>query len=557
MSFRVRVFIAFALAVLPPLGLLAWGIRREVDRRITAEYEQRAEAAGARLATEIEGTSAAVRGRLAALAGDLGSDNRIRLALLGEPAARRHLLDWGGEAGRLSGLALLELQDERGRILSSAHFRNEYGLERPTLPRFLSGARGPAMVRARTPDGSLVALAGVDSVRVGATTLVIAGGLPFDEAALVRVSADPQLSVRLALPGSSVAPTADHAIVRTVTLPFLDLVATPAGLDSARLLVVQSRSTIAGLRRSLDGWVALTIAGAASVALLLAAWLAGRVSRPLRDLTRRTEAIDLDRLEQSFASSRSDEIGTLTRVLGAMTERLRASAGRLREAERRLAMGDLARQVNHDIKNGLTPVRNVLRHLDDVAPSPAELARVYAERRGTLESSVAYLDTLARNYARLTPATTRERCDVNLVVEEVVRALAPGRVAATTAGDLRPVAADRIALRRILENLVGNAVDSLTDGDGAVSVTTAPARGEGGEAVVRITVEDQGRGMSREELDRAFDDFFTTKAGGTGLGLSIVRRLVLDLGGALRVDTKLGEGTKVTVDLPVCPEGSE
>jgi HAMP domain-containing protein len=335
MSFRVRVFIAFALAVLPPLGLLAWGIRREVDRRITAEYEQRAEAAGARLATEIEGTSAAVRGRLAALAGDLGSDNRIRLALLGEPAARRHLLDWGGEAGRLSGLALLELQDERGRILSSAHFRNEYGLERPTLPRFLSGARGPAMVRARTPDGSLVALAGVDSVRVGATTLVIAGGLPFDEAALVRVSADPQLSVRLALPGSSVAPTADHAIVRTVTLPFLDLVATPAGLDSARLLVVQSRSTIAGLRRSLDGWVALTIAGAASVALLLAAWLAGRVSRPLRDLTRRTEAIDLDRLEQSFASSRSDEIGTLTRVLGAMTERLRASAGRLREAERR------------------------------------------------------------------------------------------------------------------------------------------------------------------------------------------------------------------------------
>ena len=557
MSFRVRVFIAFALAVLPPLGLLAWGIRREVDRRITAEYEQRAEAAGARLATEIEGTSAAVRGRLAALAGELGSDNRIRLALQGEPAARRHLLDWGGEAGRLSGLALLELQDERGRILSSAHFRNEYGLERATLPRFLSGATGPALVRARTPDGSLVALAGVDSVRVGATTLVIAGGLPFDEATLARVSADPQLSVRLALPGSSVAPTADQAIVRTVTLPFLDLAATPAGLDSARLLVVQSRSTIAGLRRSLDGWVALTIAGAASVALLLAAWLAGRVSRPLRDLTRRTEAIDLDRLEQSFASSRSDEIGTLTRVLGAMTERLRASAGRLREAERRLAMGDLARQVNHDIKNGLTPVRNVLRHLDDVAPSPAELARVYAERRGTLESSVAYLDTLARNYARLTPATTRERCDVNLVVEEVVRAVAPGRVAATTAGDLRPVAADRIALRRILENLVGNAVDSVTDSGGAVSVTTARARGEGGEAVVRITVEDQGRGMSREELDRAFDDFFTTKAGGTGLGLSIVRRLVLDLGGALRVDTKPGEGTKVTVDLPVSPEGSE
>ena len=56
-------------------------------------------------------------------------------------------------------------------------------------------------------------------------------------------------------------------------------------------------------------------------------------------------------------------------MLGAMTERLRAGAARLREAERRVAMGDLARQVNHDVKNGLIPIRNVFRHLGQVAPS--------------------------------------------------------------------------------------------------------------------------------------------------------------------------------------------
>jgi signal transduction histidine kinase len=57
--------------------------------------------------------------------------------------------------------------------------------------------------------------------------------------------------------------------------------------------------------------------------------------------------------------------------------------------------------------------------------------------------------------------------------------------------------------------------------------------------------------MTRAELDRAFDDFYTTKAGGTGLGLSIVRRLVLDLGGSLRIDTEPGTGTRATVEIPL------
>jgi signal transduction histidine kinase len=64
-------------------------------------------------------------------------------------------------------------------------------------------------------------------------------------------------------------------------------------------------------------------------------------------------------------------------------------------------------------------------------------------------------------------------------------------------------------------------------------------------------VADNGPGMSRTELDRAFDDFHTTKPGGTGLGLSIVRRLVLDLGGTLRIETAPGSGTRAILELPL------
>jgi signal transduction histidine kinase len=105
------------------------------------------------------------------------------------------------------------------------------------------------------------------------------------------------------------------------------------------------------------------------------------------------------------------------------------------------------------------------------------------------------------------------------------------------------------ALRRIVENLVSNAVDSLGGNPGRVVLAAAVPDGTG-PATVRLSVADTGRGMSARELEQAFDDFHTTKPDGTGLGLSVVRRLVADLGGSLRVETSPGQGSTFTVELP-------
>ena len=292
------------------------------------------------------------------------------------------------------------------------------------------------------------------------------------------------------------------------------------------------------------------------IALLLGGWLSSRISRPLSRLAEQTSEIDMDRLDVAFASDRNDEIGSLTRLLGAMTERLRTGAARLREAERRIALGDLARQVNHDVKNGLIPIRNVFRHLVQAArEGPERLAAAFHDRQGTVESGISYLESLAGNYARLYRQPASEPCDVNEAVRETVRRLGDaGRAELRTelADNLSPVRTDRLVLRRILENLVGNALASLESRPGAVTVSTACGAAEGADGVpaVRIVVADTGKGMRREELDRAFEGFYTTKPGGTGLGLSIVRRLVLDAGGALRVETEPGAGSKFIVELP-------
>jgi signal transduction histidine kinase len=545
-SFRTRLFFALALAGVVPLALLALGIRREVDRRLTAEYRARVDGAVRNVRADLTRESSAIQGRLGAFAAQLASDNRFRLAVVdGDPAARSWTLDWGRYAIRQAGLAVLQLQDSGGRILSSGHFRQEYDQARPELPRFLSRTGGwPALAEVRTPEGPLLALVRSDSFTVAGRRFTLVGGVAAEGRFLGPLPGDSGFALRLLRGDSAVAGA--NTVAAELPIPLLLL--PPANPVNARLVVSQPAGTLAELRRSLDRWFLGVLLVTAVVAVAAAAWLASRISRPLTRLAEQTAAIDLERLDHDFATDRDDEIGALSRLLGAMTARIRSGAVRLREAERRIAMGDLARQVNHDIKNGLVPIRNVLRHLDEVAGErPQSLAELYRERRGTLESSVTYLDTLARNYARISPAPSREPCDVNALVEELVRGNdGGGRLRTALAPSLPAVAADRLMLRRVLENLIGNALESLDGQGGTVTIETEPAAGP----AVRITVADTGRGMSRDQLEHAFDDFFTTKPGGTGLGLSIARRLVLDLGGALRIETEPGSGTRAVVELP-------
>ncbi|HEY0350706.1 MAG TPA: HAMP domain-containing sensor histidine kinase [Gemmatimonadales bacterium] len=561
MSFRTRLFLAIVFAVVLPLAALALGVRREMERRLTSEYEGRVTAAAALVESDLARESGMVAERLGALGRDLARDNRFRLAALqGQPGARSYLLDYAGDAMRLSGLSLLQLQDSAGRILSSGHFRNEFDQLQPELPRLLAATAGTmTLVRTRTAEAPLLALARLDSFRVAGRRFTLIGGIEAKDQ-LGRLALGRDLGVTLVYPGAEPVESAGARVVRELPLPYVDLLRGPvAGLDTARFVVTQSLATLDALRQGVNRWFLLALGLTVALAVVVAAWLSSRVSRPIRDLARKTEAIDLDRLDQSFESERSDEIGALSRLLGTMTDRLRTSSARLREAERRAAVGDLARQVNHDIKNGLAPIRNVLRHLSQVLrQDPGLLPSAFEDRRSTLDSSVEYLETLARNYARLSPGVERQPCDVNAIVRQVLR---------NTAGDgtglrlelseqLPIILGDGLMLRRVLENLVNNAIDSVTGRPGAlVTVSTAPAGKPAGAAGVRITVSDTGPGMTRAELDRAFDDFYTTKPQGTGLGLSIVRRLILDLSGTLRVESEPGTGTRVVVELPAASTG--
>lgn len=318
--------------------------------------------------------------------------------------------------------------------------------------------------------------------------------------------------------------------------------------DAAQLVMTQTLAPLRGIEADLDRWLTLGVVVTALAALAAALWLAGRLSRPLADLTARAASLDPERLDTAFDTGRRDEIGRLSAVLSGMTTRLRESAEVARRAERRAALGDLARQVNHDIRNGLTPIRNVFRHWRDVARErPADLPGVFAERQGTVESSIGYLDALAGEYARLAVPAVALPCDLNAAVLGAATRLS-GDDGVTVRLDLAEpaplVRADPLALRRVIDNLATNARESLVNGRGTLTLRT-----EGGERVC-LQVIDTGAGMGPAELERALAGFHSTKPQGSGLGLTIVRRLVGDAGGALRVDTAPGRGSSFTVEFP-------
>ncbi|MFI5229344.1 MAG: ATP-binding protein [Gemmatimonadales bacterium] len=555
MTFRTRLLAAFAGATLISLSLLAFGIRRQLTARLGAQQERRAAAMAGVAIQDLSRENESVSARLESLARSLSDDNRFRLAVHGSAADRAYLLDWAGQAMRLTGLSMLQLQDETGRILSSGHFRNEFDRLDPELPRLLAlSADRPTVVSMRAPEGSFLALARADSIIVGDRRLTLVGGITIDRAFLGRFARDSDLAVALVAPGTTISTDSANTDSATVTAAQSLAYIGPRSGDSARvaparLVVSHSSAELDALRGDVSRWFAAAVAAAALAGLAIALWLAVGLSRPLDVLTKATSTIALDGPELDLATGRDDEFGALARRFGAMGRRLRASAAQLRDAERRATVGEMARQVNHDIKNGLIPIRNVVQHLAQVQErEPDQLSAVFGERRATLESSIGYLDTLARNYARLTPQLDRRTFDAGAVARDAARsASVEGAVVQShIASGLPPVLGDPVVLRRVLDNLLRNAIESLPAAGGSVAIDAA--RGAAGG--VRLVVADTGTGMSEVELAHAFDDFHTTKSGGTGLGLSVVRRLTADLQGDLHVESEPGRGTTFTIELP-------
>lgn len=284
-------------------------------------------------------------------------------------------------------------------------------------------------------------------------------------------------------------------------------------------------------------------------------------TRPIQELQQGTERIMAGDLEHALKVGAAGEVGSLVRAFNQMTRELKVKRNMeaaMRQADKLAAVGLLAAGVAHEINN---PMGTVAAYTDDLLE---RLRTEPAEALATTGEMAEYLQVIRQQVARCTNITRslvnfarqsrgeKQPVELNDLLRETValvnfqarskqitidQRLEPG---------LPAVFADRGELQQVFLNLLQNAVDA-TEAGGQIQVSSS--RGEDG---VTVTVVDNGCGVPEQNLPRIFDPFFTTKpvGKGTGLGLSVCYGILSKLGGQIKVQSREGEGTAVTVTIP-------
>ncbi len=283
------------------------------------------------------------------------------------------------------------------------------------------------------------------------------------------------------------------------------------------------------------------------VASRVAGHLSRNLSRPLSELVGWTETIERgEPLPEGPPRKGAPEFVVLRNRMREMSTELRLGRVRALEAERATALRESARQVAHELKNPLTPIRFAIARLRRDAPESL------SETIDVLEVESRRLETMAKSFAQFgrLPEGPRAPVDLGELVRSVSRSAVPQDRALTidVAADVPMVPGHVDALGRALTNVLFNAVEaSPPDAPITLHVSCTTRKGR---PMIEVVVRDQGSGIPAARLARIWEPYVTHKAGGTGLGLAIVRQTLLAHDGFVEVESAPGEGTTMRLLLP-------
>ncbi len=289
------------------------------------------------------------------------------------------------------------------------------------------------------------------------------------------------------------------------------------------------------------------------LSLILALIITSRITKPLLLIQEKLSSIRLGKRNEMIEWKRNDEIGQLVQEYNRMVEELVISADKLARSERESAWREMAKQVAHEIKNPLTPMKLSVQHLQ----------RAWNEKSGNLDElfqriskmMIEQIDALSNiasefsNFAQM-PRAKNETLDLGDIVRSSINVFNnTPNVSIQFEDDKieRKVFADREQLIRALSNLIKNAVQSIENNkNGIINISM---KTENGFHI--ISVADNGTGIPAEIQSKIFTPNFTTKTSGMGLGLAMVKSMVESIGGTINFETKIGDGSVFYLSLPI------
>jgi len=591
-TFRTRLFLLVVIALLLSVGIVAVGVTAVTRRAFEDSNHARSEALVAQFEREFDRHKQDIVHRVQGVA---DAEATVRMAIdLSRPKAdvSVYVNDARGVSASHQ-LDFLDFASDDGSIISSNESPARFGYKIDWLAPQGWASTGAFLMKVDTQSGPALGLTSVSVVRVGDKNLYVLGGerlgkdflrslvLPSGMRALLYMNLDPDFQAgdlvdesgliaygerfrefveqERAQPGErsfTIAWTPDAASAESFHA--LPLLGRQGELIGALLVGSSERERVLLERRII--LLATAVAGMGLLfGLLLSWWGAARVTRPVRKLAEGAREVSEGNWSARVEVRGSNEISQLAKSFNHMTEQLSEQREHLVQAERVAAWRELARRLAHELKNPLFPLQTTVENLQRAKEqSPEQFEEVFRESTGILLSEIESLKKIVGRFSDFAkmPQPEISSVDLNETIRAVVKLFesqfsAVGRPPITSELHLEEglpsIQADEALLRRAIENLVLNAMDAMPAG-GVLMLRTTHQNGD-----VDLEISDTGSGLTREECDRLFTPYYTTKQHGTGLGLAIVQSVVSDHGGRISVESESGVGTSFFIHLPAKP----
>jgi nitrogen fixation/metabolism regulation signal transduction histidine kinase len=286
------------------------------------------------------------------------------------------------------------------------------------------------------------------------------------------------------------------------------------------------------------------------LAILLAYFISSYITRNIKAVTDKMRQTSLNKNnEKIILNNASAEIHTLVNAYNHMVEELEKSALKLAKGEREQAWREMAKQVAHEIKNPLTPMRLTVqsfqRRFDVNDPNIHTKLNEFSKALIQQIDIMSSIASAFSNFAKM-PAQNKEELDVVEVVKHSLDIFTEDYITFSSNQESIFAAFDKAQLIRIVINLVKNASQALEEvTDKKIEVSVSEQNG-----FVEILVADNGKGISEEDKLHVFEPKFTTKSSGMGLGLAMVKNIVEAYKGTISFTTELNKGTVFIIKLP-------
>ena len=289
------------------------------------------------------------------------------------------------------------------------------------------------------------------------------------------------------------------------------------------------------------------------IAGLIALFITNRITSSFSIISDKMREVNLGKMNEQIIWNRSDEIGELVLEYNKMVAKLGESAAALAKSEREGAWREMARQVAHEIKNPLTPMKLSIQYLQNAInnnqPNVKELSGRVAD---TLVEQIDHLSKIAADFSQFANIgnTNVELFDLHDVIGSLKNLYLPNQ---TVEIDWKPILdkvivnADKTQMNRLFTNLFTNAVEACKENSNCTIEISEQRNGD----IIHISIKDNGEGIAPEMQERIFIPNFTTKSSGTGLGLAMCKGIVEQAKGKIWFETEQGKGTTFHVELPI------